>query len=257
MTENDFTIDLNETFEHLPKAPIVEAVIHWRARSENELDPDDLLPALKDHLPDYPDSQPQHKIEMQAQVGPRGESAQSHSSRWHGFLFKSEDKLHVAQFTRNGFVFSRLAPYQQWECFEAEALRLWQIYAKLTKPSEIQQLGVRFINRISPVELSNLGEYLVSPPKCPGQLRLPLQEFMHQDKFDVPGHPYCLNVIQTIQPPTQMAGFGLILDIDVTTTQSIQREDEILKVRLREMRWLKDKAFFTILNPAAIDRFKE
>jgi uncharacterized protein (TIGR04255 family) len=257
MSETDFTIDLKEPFEYLPKAPIIEAVIHWRARSEKELERDDLLSALKDKLPDYPESQPQHKIEMQAQVGPRGESAQSHSSSWHGFRFDSDDKRHVAQFTRNGFVFSRLAPYQRWESFEAEAQRLWKIYAELAEPSEIQQLGVRFINRIAPVDLNNLGEYLARPPKCPGQFGLPLQEFMHQDKFDVPGHPYSLNVIQTIQPAAPTEGFGLILDIDVTTTQSIPRQDEILKDRLREMRWLKDKAFFTFLNSAAIDRFKE
>jgi hypothetical protein len=33
MTIASFEIDINEQFEHLPNAPIVEAVIHWRARS--------------------------------------------------------------------------------------------------------------------------------------------------------------------------------------------------------------------------------
>ena len=53
---------------------------------------------------------------------------------------------YVAQFTRNGFVFSRLKPYEGWETFEAEAKRLWCIYRELAEPSEVQRLGVRFIN---------------------------------------------------------------------------------------------------------------
>ena len=107
MSNSDFKIDLGETFEHLPNAPIVEAVIHWRARAEGKLEPSDLLVRLKDKLPDYPTSQSQQTIEMHSHVGPHGDSAQVHRANWHGFRFESKDKLRVAQFTRNGFVFSR------------------------------------------------------------------------------------------------------------------------------------------------------
>ena len=43
MSGNVFKIDLSESFEHLPNAPIVEAVIHWRARAEKKSNP---LPCL-------------------------------------------------------------------------------------------------------------------------------------------------------------------------------------------------------------------
>ncbi len=42
-----FTINPAEEFPHLDRAPIVEAVIHWRARSETALDRDNLLERLK------------------------------------------------------------------------------------------------------------------------------------------------------------------------------------------------------------------
>ena len=37
-----FHFNLDEEFPHLPSAPIVEAVIHWRARAEKQWDADSL-----------------------------------------------------------------------------------------------------------------------------------------------------------------------------------------------------------------------
>lgn len=254
-----FKIDFNESFEHLPNAPIVEAVIHWRARSEKKLVPAELLQQLKERLPDYPISQQQQEIQMESQVEHDGSSAQQHRTSWHGFRFESSDQKHVAQFTRNGFVFSRLKPYESWEPFEAEALRLWQIYLDLAEPSEIQRLGVRFLNLIAPVQPNQLGSLLTLPPKSPKAMGLPVRGFMHHTAFDIPGCAYNLNVTQTIQPPTptQTQGFSLILDIDVFTTNVLDLNTDDTKRRLAEMRWIKDKAFFSLLTKSAIKRFKE
>ena len=255
----NFKIDLKESFEHLPNAPIVEAVIHWRARSEKKLVPAELLRQLKERLPDYPMSQQQQEIEMASQVGEDGSAAQQHRTSWHGFRFESNDHRHVAQFTRNGFVFSRLKPYESWEPFEAEAQRLWQVYRELAEPSEIQRLGVRFINLIAPVQPEQLKRLLTLPPKNPKGLELPVRGFMHQTTFEIPGSPYTLNVNQTIQPtsPPHASGFNLILDIDVSTTTVLELDSDKIKQRLAEMRWLKDKAFFTLLKKSALKRFKE
>ena len=248
-------INLEEEFPHLPHAPIVEAVIHWRARPEKNIQSNELHQQFIEELPDYPDTHDQHEVLIKTQIS-SAESSIHQQNNWHGFRFESEDKLHIAQFTRNGFVFSRLAPYQQWDSFESEAQRLWKIYERLAAPLEIDRLGVRFINRITPVDLEQLGDYLKLPPQGPASLGLPIRGFMRKATFDVPGHKYNMNVIQTIQPsPDQSEGFGLILDIDVFTTQPISRDDKILGERLREMRWLKDKAFFSFLSSDAIKRF--
>ncbi len=201
MSGREFKIDLSESFEHLPNAPIVEAVIHWRARAEKKLDAAVLLEQLKTRLPAYPNSQRQQEIGVDAEIGPDG-AALHQPHHWHGFRLEDVDKLHVAQFTRNGFIFSRLKPYENWERFEAEALRLWHVYCELAEPSEVQRLGVRFINRITPVEPDQLAELLAIPPRSSESMELPLKGFMHQYTFDIPDHPYNLNVIQTIQPPS-------------------------------------------------------
>lgn len=251
-------IDLNESFPHLPSAPIVEAVIHWRARAEKTLEPVKLSQGLRERLPDYPTVQPQQEVALEAQIGPAG-AAQAQRARWHGFRFESTDRRYIAQFTRNGFVFSRVTPYENWERFADEAKRLWQIHVELTEPSEIERLGVRFINRVIPVELDKLGEILTLPPRSPGSLTLPIGEFLHRSIFAVPGHPYRVNVIQTSQPPAppETDAVGLIVDIDVFTTASMELNEAALRARLADMRWLKNKTFYSLLTPQAIERFKE
>ncbi len=78
----------------------------------------------------------------------RKDSHVEHKQTWQGFRFQSSDNRHIAQFAWNGFVFSRLSPYEDWTKFEAEALRLWRIYRDVGEPSENQRLGIRFIDVI-------------------------------------------------------------------------------------------------------------
>ena len=106
-----FVMNADEEFPHLPKAPIVEAVIHWQALPAEAFEPGKLLKQLKKHLPDYPQIQPQHEFSVEHQVGPQGAKFnQSHS--WQAFQLSNTDRTYVAQFNRTGLVFSRLPPYQ-------------------------------------------------------------------------------------------------------------------------------------------------
>jgi len=258
MIEADFKIDLTEEFGNLPNAPIVEAVIHWRARPEKAIEPDKLLEHLKKLLPEYPDPKRQQDIGVHAEFGDDVSSLRQQKS-WHGFRFESKDKLNVAQFTRDGFVFSRLKPYEDWGKFEGQAQGLWQLYRDYSKPSEVQRLGVRFINQIAIAHPDNLNNILDVPPRTPDKMRLPLKNFMCKMVLDIPDSPYNLTVIQTIQPPSppNHETFLLILDLDVFTTQSIGIGDDELKKRLVEMRWIKNKAFFTFLKQETIMQFRE
>ncbi len=170
----------------------------------------------------------------------------------------SVDNLHIAQFNRDGFVFSRLQPYDNWKCFTEEGLRLWQVYLDLAGPSEVERLGVRFINQISLNRVSDIVKISSKQSKCLDSLGLPLASFFHLDTYDVPEHPYGINVAQTIQPPTlpDKGEFGLILDIDVFTKDAFECADEILREHLPKMRLLKDEAFFSLIKPKAIDSFR-
>ncbi len=255
---HSFRLDVEEEFENLPNAPIVEAVIHWQARATADLQSDDFRHELKRILEDYSEPQPQYEFTMQADVGPGTSTSLQQQNALHGYRCESSDKLHVAQFTRDGFVFSRLKPYKDWKQFASEGRRLWDLYAGLAKPIEIQRLEMRFINLITPVQLDQLDALLAIAPGSPEGMQMPMQGMMYQTTYDIPEHPYGLNVIQTIQPPNlpKDEGYGLILDINVFTTQSLEPNEESLEQRLAEMRWIKNKAFFTFLKKGTLKRFK-
>jgi len=256
------TVDIKpeEKFENLPRAPIVEAVIEIRARATKNLEETSLRTAIEPKLAGYVflDSLREFHSEVKLEGG-KPPIQKVSDAGWKGVRFRSSDEKHIAQFNRDGFVFSRLEPYLTWEELESEGKRLWNIYKDVAQPVEIQRLGLRFINRIKlpPGELL-FEDYIQPAPSSPHGLELPFHGFMHKDTLGVPGHPYAINVIRTIQQLNGGVdgGVALILDIDVFTTQGFDLDDTVLQRRLLEMRWLKNKVFFGSITAKALEMFR-
>lgn len=251
-------IDLTEPFPHLTRAPIVEAVIEIRARAESPWEEEVVVQQLKSRLPDYPTltSQSQFRQQIKFEFDQPPEAA-THSLGWKGVQLQSADKVHIAQFKQDGFVFSRLPPYESWDQLYAEAMRLWQLHLELARPSEAQRIGLRFIDRIVlPSQEMLFEKYIQSSPHPVQGLDLMLVGFFHQDTLAVPGHPYAVNVIRTIQPEPSARGMAIILDIDVYTMQALDLGQGLLERRLLEMRWLKNKVFFSSVTPEALEMFR-
>jgi uncharacterized protein (TIGR04255 family) len=252
-------IDPSEEFSHLSRAPIVEAVLEIRSRAEAPWEEQAILNLLKSELPEYPSALSQREVRHELTMGP-GQPTESklQDLGMKGFRFESSDKRQIVQFNRDGFVFSRLAPYEGWEKFSGESLRLWEMYSTLAKPSQIQRLGLRFINRIPLIpQHDTLDYYLVAPPEKSPELDFPLVAFLHRDSFSVPGLPYIVNLVKTVQPQQTLGGPGpsLILDIDVVSDQPFLL-NEGLEGRVIEMGWLKNKFFFGNITQQLLETFK-
>jgi uncharacterized protein (TIGR04255 family) len=251
-------IKINQVFEHLPHAPIVEAVIDIRARTTQKLEESSLISNLEVTSTGYGFLDSQRQFQFQVGGGqPTSQTVQDLG--WKGVRFRSSDGKHIAQFNRDGFVFSRLEPYTDWEQLSSEGLRLWNVFRELAQPALIRRIGVRFINRIQlPATELHFEDYITSSPLPPAGLELPFHGFMHHDTLAVPGHPYSINIIRTIQPSAGNggAGIGVILDIDVFTGQEFEPDEAKLLHRLSEMRWLKNKAFFGSVTDKALERFR-
>lgn len=254
-----FKLDLSEPFPHLDNAPAVEAVIHWRARISQPWEQSEIQRRLAEVLKDYPESAPQRILEFEAVLAPDRSPLQSQRDHWQGLRLTSTDGLQVAQFLRDGLVFSRLRPYTDWASFSSEAVRLWRIFVELGAPKEIERLGVRFINRVELTEPDDFRQLLAKPPDCLEPIGLPLNGFLYQSTHEVPGFPFRINVVRAIQPPNPADGLrhSLIVDIDVLTTTPLECRDEVVQDHLTKMRWLKDKAFFNLFSKSAIKLFGE
>lgn len=253
-----FKIDLKESFPPLSRAPIVEAIIGVTARAVSSWEEPAISEILKQRLPDYPNVQSHREIRHEFKLAPNAQTEQAvQDMGWLGLRCESADKLHITQFNRDGFSFSRLKPYQSWEEFYQEGLRLWELFNEIAQPTEIQRIGLRFINRIEfSQDKVELKDFLQNPPKTPRGMDIPFEGFLHHTTLVVPGYPYGINVIQTVQPPQVAdASWGVILDIDIFTTKPIVNRD-LIEQHLTDMRWLKNKVFFGSITTKTLEMIK-
>jgi uncharacterized protein (TIGR04255 family) len=255
-----FKITISDRFEHLPHAPIIEAIIDFRASATEPWDLPSLTEKLKEQLPDYPSFGVQQTWQTELRIVP-GKSASAEKRDFaQGLQFKSAEARQIATFHPAGFSFSRLYPYEDWEHLRDEAFRLWRIHQDLAKPNRVERVGLRYINRFEmPAGEDQFEDYISPYPVPPDGLKLPHAGFLHVDTFVTPGYPYIMNMVHTIQAAQQAGAQGnaLILDIDVFTSQTPSSCDtNWLLERLAEMRWLKNKAFFGSVTPKALESFK-
>jgi len=260
MSFSPIEIKTGEAFEIFPRAPIVEAVIDIRARASKVLEEEILRSRLEKELQGYLflDSQRMLRYQVKVEAGkPSGQAVEDLG--WKGIRFRSLDEKHIVQFNRDGFVFSRMAPYIDWSQFTAEGMNLWNTFKGLSQPLDIHRIGLRFINRIVlPPREASFEDYIQPAPEPPKELDLPFMGYMHQDTLSVPGHPYAINIIRTVQLPQMIdvEGVALILDIDVFTVQGFDPAQARIESRLEDMRWLKDKVFFGSITEKAKEMFR-
>jgi uncharacterized protein (TIGR04255 family) len=250
-----FTINLEEKFPNLENAPTsIEAMMYWRAHGGQELDQKALKDELVQRFPDYPFCQPQHNIEIAASLDNDSPEI-NHQVQRNGFRLQDELNHRVAQFTPTGVVFSCLQPYPGWKQFQNEAIKFWDVFIELSAPTSVQQLGVRYINLIPMRSDENASTYLNSlPPPLP-ELNLPTDSFFYQDTYRIPG--YYINWVRTVQTQPESPGSekSLIVDINVYTTELTCLDREYLIKRLDEMRWIKNKIFFSCITQTAHQQF--
>jgi uncharacterized protein (TIGR04255 family) len=70
----------------------------------------------------------------------------------------------------------------------------------------------------------------------------------------VPETAYRVNLIKTVQMVP--AGIGLILDIDVFVQNKLEYNEQQIKKSLDEMRWVKNKIFFSSITKKALGKLK-
>ena len=142
-------------FEIYRNAPIVEAAIDIRVRTAEDVDLD-VLSTIRD--PQYPEvSSEPFKLQVQLEWGNKPKEDLSSPL---GYFSRSPDHKQVLQARRDGFTFNRLAPYQSWEVFGAEAKRLWDIYRSRVPVEVIEAVGLTYMNEILIPFDKNVEEYL-------------------------------------------------------------------------------------------------
>ena len=156
------------------RAPIKEALIDIRVEPSQM--PFESLQELGTHLNDYPKRETRNFGAVTIQLG-TGIAPTMEQKPW-SLVFKNGQDNQVAQFRLDGFTFSRLEPYQDWEHLRDEARRLWEIYRRATGSRKILRVAVRYINVLNlPGERVEPQEYLNIFPTVPQNLPAGLRDF--------------------------------------------------------------------------------
>jgi uncharacterized protein (TIGR04255 family) len=246
------------TVEHLPKAPIQEALIDIRVA----MPPDFQVAALKNFGKGleqrFPEAQEQHRVAHGFQFSPVGEPQVIAPTRTlDGYRFISKAGGKIVQAQREGFTFNKLRPYTRWDEFSGEANELWQRYIEIAKPQTVHRLAVRYINRIElPQELLDMRELCILFPDIPDAIsNQGLAEYFQ--RFVVPRSDGIVSAVSLSLdnsiPPAKPA---IILDIDVWNTLQQPAGVDTLWHQFEALHALKNQIFDASLTEKAKALFR-
>jgi uncharacterized protein (TIGR04255 family) len=250
------------TQRHLNNAPIVEAIIDIRAKLRDNFDVHEFLPLKEALINNYPVVETRREFELGGKIevsGKRevGKFEQTFADKGIiGYLFKSHDGEKVVQFRKDGFTFSRLKPYTNWQEVVEEAKRLWKLYVDKASPEVITRIAVRYINQLDiPLPINNFAQYLTAPPIIPENLPQDVCHFLTKITILDEKTGIMANIIQGLQSISKKDYVAIMLDIDVFKSKesgSIGFTESELWPTFEQLRDLKNRIFFDSITEETV-----
>lgn len=238
---------------HLSRAPITEAVIDIRATLPKASRTLEYLAALNTQFGEpYLDRKDIKEFQYRVQLD-HPEVDEKISTKL-GFRYTNAKCTQVIQATVNGFTFSRLPPYEDWDKLKEEAERTWNIYSAHVRPETITRVAVRYINKlVLPGPVIELDHYLRYVPKVPKVLPQVLDAYLSQIVVHDPHGGLTAIVIQSSPPsPTEVSP---ILDIDVFRERVFADADEAWDA-IDRLRNFKNQVFFDCITEKTAKLFE-
>jgi len=239
-------------------APIVEAVINIQVRfPEGQFER--LLPSGDSAFSgDFPQKQEMRLLRMDFQFGPDGLKTKSppmDKGPPAGLKFSSAANDRVLQLRQEGFAYSHMAPYTNWEVFSGEARPLWQRFIDVFQPERVTRLAARYINRLRlpPGEI-RLQDYMHFYPETPPAFGS-IQGLMAQVQLPQPSVGQKALALLTLasEPSADPAFQPMVLDIDVFEMVDLSPTDPVVWHQLEALRDKKNELF----EAALTERMKE
>jgi uncharacterized protein (TIGR04255 family) len=177
-----------------------------------------------------------------------------------GYRLEADSPSRVLQCRLNGFTFSRLFPYGNWEELRDATKTEWDRFISFAPNLSIHRIAVRYINELKiPLPIRDFGEFLTSPPDIPPSLPQAVSAFLQ--RVVIPdSEKKCTSIVtQVLEEPNQqeMNHVTVILDIDVFRTVQIQANDsEQIWKALDELRIQKNRMFFGHITDKMVELIK-
>lgn len=243
-------------YETFKNAPITEAVLEIMADPQEGIQIEDLLQFPK-HVQDRY-SRTVQKMEFKGGFKLGAEvSILPSEQKAMGYLLHFDEGKKIIQSRLNGFAFSKLKPYENWDAFHSEAREIWYNYLEITKPKRISRISLRYINRIEiPMPMKDFNEYLLTNPQiAPGLPQALCGLFMRleirEPVLDATGI-----VILAVDNPILPEKLPLIFDVDVMRKASYVDNLDGIWGDFENLRKFKNEIFFRSLTERAKELFR-
>jgi uncharacterized protein (TIGR04255 family) len=234
--------NLSTAFEIYQNAPITEAVLDIRTRlAEPSLA---RLSVIRDDR--YPNLFQTPNLMAFSFSMTEGNPALNTTTEPLGFSYRSADEKNIFQVRKDGFTHNRLAPYTEWKAFSAEAKRLWILYKEAAEPTEMELIGLNYINEIYIPFGVSFEDYFGTYIEVPSSLPQMLTSFSFSYQIPLPDEVGVLQIAQGYGPFKKPDHSTIILNIQVF--RQINRkcsdvsEDELWAM-FENLRIAKTKAF--------------
>lgn len=241
---------MNE-FKRYLRAPILEAVLDIRIPLRDDVRLETLARLGAEVGNSYPTRKDRLQFESELTMGAEVAAASTRRSQL-GYVFFSIDERQSFQVRKDGFTFSRLAPYTGWEAFSSEARKLWEHYRSVVPVDTITRLGVRYVNRLDlPLPIGDFKDYLRTVPEVSPDLPQGLSGYFMQLQIpqEVIGGMLVLN--QAMLPPSAPNVASVLLDIDLFRNVDVPSEDEAIWEFFKQLRACKNHIFEACITEKA------
>lgn len=243
---------------HLNQAPVIEAILGFQADASRAWDADAVRACLSDRFSTFPVVQEQRTFENQISVAP-GKDPET-STKVHpveAFILGRSDQSAAVQVRRDGFAFSQLQPYPDWDQFIASALEQWAIFAECLGVEAPFSVFIRFINRVSyPVEGFKLSRYFEHPPLPPAGTDWGFRFFRDHRVYSPQSGDYLIDsALSTAGDSDAGKSVDFLLDLTISPLLSLAESGDSLERLLPEMRRLKNEVFFATFTEAGLESY--
>ncbi len=246
----------HETFRH---APITEALLDVRVALPSGTDLtalDAFTAAVSDR---FPEKQTRHfykgGLEVKAEGPPQYIEPTVESV---GYLYRSENNDKVVQGRLDGFSFSKLRPYTNWEMFRDEAHELWNLYRELLKPVKITRVALRYINRIEiPLPVRDFRDYVLTSPEIAPDIPQAVINFFFRVFIPDPDINAVAIITSTIERTEEDSEIlPYIFDIDAFRQVDLEPQSHELWEIFETLRDYKNRIFFNSITERAKELFR-
>jgi uncharacterized protein (TIGR04255 family) len=169
-----------------------------------------------------------------------------------GLRFEANN--YAAQFKRDGFLFSRLGHYENWEGFTGESRRTWEVYSRAIGPAEFKEFGVRYINKVHLPNGRPLEQFLKVYPLLSERFPQEINESFMRLGFAI-SNPEGKFIHQHILLPPEREGHATVLLDNDFRFSAIGLTPPLIWDRIDSVRKIKDDYFFALITDELRDSF--